>query len=1021
MKNILIASLAILGSSIPFVLQDDDSIQDTQKLTSPLVPPQQALEMMELPTGFEATLFASEPDVRQPIAITTDDRGRIWVAECLTYAESKRNFDTRYNDRILIFEDTDGDGKADQRKVFWEGGKRLTSVEVGMGGVWVTCAPEMLFIPDRDGDDVPDGPPEVLLDGWNADFVRHNLVNGLKFGPDGWLYGRHGIQATSHVGPPGASESQRTSLNCCIWKYHPITREFEVVCEGTTNPWGHDWDQHGELFMINTVIGHLWHVVPGARYRRMYGSHFNPYTYEPIEQTADHFHFSGNEEWSEVNKHGISHETSDLGGGHAHCGLMIYQGGNWPEAYRGKAFTANFHGRRINQDSLHRHGNGYTASHAADFMKTKDLWFRGVELMYGPDGGVYLLDWSDIGECHENDGIHRTSGRIFKITYQDAPFDADTNLRIQTNNELIQQLDQVNQWYPRTARKVLQHRATSPESWDEINKLLNQRIRRVQQGLSAFGSEQGRVNYVLQTLWTLQTIGPRPAGPVETTEVPDLTMQLDQPQPLKAREPSWQGALTDRNEHVRALAVKQGKASLEQLLNMASDDPSALVRLYVATELRNLDDESKFKVASALSQHDSDANDRTQPKLIWYLLEPSIASHPQLAIQLAQSTRFPHLRRCIVRRLSAEVDQHPEYLNQLLQLAVEFERPNEILAGMIDSLTGRRSVSAPENWKQISAQLRDHSQADIAQSLAFLGNIFGNGTSTEQLQQIARDPENDPSIRRQAIKAVSEAKPDGLFEFLRGQIRDRSVAVQVVNSMSHCTEDQVANVIINSFATFDLATERAALSTLCTRPNWAKSLLNAVSRGQVPKGRILASHARQIKNLDDAKLDQLLEANWGVIKETSEDRAQMISKIKTTVQRTDISPDFSNGAKLFQQHCASCHVLYGQGGHRGPDLTGSDRGNLAYLLENVIDPSASVADSYRSSVLLTVDGRTLIGVIVDETDATLRLLMPEEEIVIEKSDIEGRRHTIKSLMPDGLLDKLTEQEVVDLFGYLRKK
>ena len=256
--------------------------------------------------------------MRQPIALATDSRGRLWVAENYSYAERERNFDNRFRDRIIILEDEDLDGSFDKRTVFWDKGRRLTSVEIGYGGVWVLDAPNLLFIPDRDGDDKPDGEPVVMLDGWNDSRVRHNIVNGLRWGPDGWLYGRHGILATSSVGPPGASPDQRTKINCGIWRFHPTRRTFEVVCYGGTNAWGMDWDSNGEPFYINTVIGHLWHIIPGAYYRRMYGEHFNPNVYRVIEQTADHFHWDTKERWSDIRKLGVTNTTDEAGGGHAH-------------------------------------------------------------------------------------------------------------------------------------------------------------------------------------------------------------------------------------------------------------------------------------------------------------------------------------------------------------------------------------------------------------------------------------------------------------------------------------------------------------------------------------------------------------------------------------------------------------------------------------------------------------------------------------------------------------------------------
>ena len=388
---------------------------DTQQTELKLPQPKQSAKGITLPKGFQVSVFAAEPNVRQPIAMTFDDRGRLWVAECYTYADRKVNYNLDLRDRIIILEDADGNGRFDKRTIFHDGLQRLTSIALGFGGVWVTAAPNLLFIPDANLDDKPDGEPRVLLDGWNTGKVRHNIVNGLKWGPDGWLYGRHGIQDTSKVGKPGTSEEERIELRCCMWRYHPTRKVFEVVTEGTTNSWGHDWNRHGQLFFINTVIGHLWHGVPGAYFKRMYGQHYNKHLYELIDQTADHFHWDTGFKWSKARKQ--EGETDSKGGGHAHCGMMIYQGDNWPSRYRDKVFTVNLLGRRVNCDRLERKGSSYVGKHETDFLRVKDSWFRGIELDYHFDGTVYLLDWSDVSECHENDGVHRSSGRVYRIQY----------------------------------------------------------------------------------------------------------------------------------------------------------------------------------------------------------------------------------------------------------------------------------------------------------------------------------------------------------------------------------------------------------------------------------------------------------------------------------------------------------------------------------------------------------------------------------------------------------------------------
>ena len=214
---------------------------------SPL-PAEQAARQWKFPDGFLVSDFASEPAVRQPIAMAMDHRGRLWVAEGYTYAEHRTGFAADLRDRIIILEDTDGDGRHDQRTVFCEGLDKLSSIEIGFGGVWALALPQMVFIPDKDGDDRPDGPAEVKLDGFEWKVSHHTIANGLRWGPDGWLYGRHGIQATSLIGKPGSPDPSRARMNVGIWRYHPQRQTVEVVCEGTTNPWGMDWNEFGEAF-----------------------------------------------------------------------------------------------------------------------------------------------------------------------------------------------------------------------------------------------------------------------------------------------------------------------------------------------------------------------------------------------------------------------------------------------------------------------------------------------------------------------------------------------------------------------------------------------------------------------------------------------------------------------------------------------------------------------------------------------------------------------------------------------------
>src|SRR3989440_3244486 len=489
-------------------------VKDTQNPKDVPPSPEEAVRRFKAPEGFNVTLFAGEPNVCQPIAMAFDDRGRLWVAECFSYPNWTAPDKGR--DRILVFEDTDGDGRFDKRTVFWDRAYNLSGIQIGNGGIWACCAPHLLFIPVKDGGLVPAGKPEIVLDGWNTK-IKHNIVNSLTWGPDGWLYGCHGILAESRPAPPGTPDEQRPRLNCGIWRYHPARKTFEVVCNGTTNPWGLDFDEHGEAFFINCVIGHLWHAIPGAHYKRMYGLDYNRYAYDLIDAASDHLHWGGGH-WT--SSRGGKGTHSEAGGGHAHSGLVAYLGDNWPQKYRNSLLMCNIHGNRLNRDVPQRKGCGYTGRHAPDFLTSDNPWFRGVALAVGPEGAVYITDWCDFGECHDDDGVHRSSGRIYRVAYGKTTPPNGLDLARKSDAELVELQLNKNDWYVRHARRLLTERAAAGKP-----------LAKVHDALRKIFDANPDVPRKLRALWALYcTGGAKPAW---------LVGQLDHP-----------------NEHVRAWAVR---------------------------------------------------------------------------------------------------------------------------------------------------------------------------------------------------------------------------------------------------------------------------------------------------------------------------------------------------------------------------------------------------------------------------------------------------------------------------------
>jgi putative membrane-bound dehydrogenase-like protein len=600
--------------------------QTTAPATAPAapLPPEQAAATMKLPPGFRATLFAGEPDVVQPIAFAIDDRGRLWVAECMTYPKwlpaDTRPEDRR--DRVVILEDADGDGRFDKRTVFADHLMNLSGIELGFGGVFLCSTPNILFIPDANGDDKPDGPAKVLLNGFSYD-VQHNVFNGMTWGPDGWLWGMHGILGTSKVGPPemAANDPKRVQINCGVWRMHPVTKAFEVVASGTTNPWGLDFDDYGQAFITNCVIAHAFHVVPGAHYQRMFGEDLTPHTYGLMPTCADHLHWGGGV-WTE--SRGNQPKHSPAGGGHAHVGAMVYLGENWPAEYRNTLFTCNLHGLRVNNDTLEHKGSGYVARHGKDFLFMADPFFRGLALKYGPDGGVYMSDWSDTGECHDYEDIRRESGRIFKITYGDVKREKVDVAKL-SDDELVKLQASRNEWLVRHARRVLHERAAA-------NRLTNPGEAResLRQLLAGAKDAPGR----LRALWALNA-----AGALGEPVAIDL---FDNP-----------------DDYVRAWAVrlevedhKTSATVLDRFANLASNDRSPVVRLNLASALQRIPGEQRWPIIEALAAHGEDANDPNIPLMIWYAVEPLVTSDPARATKLIETARIPLLRQHVARRLA---------------------------------------------------------------------------------------------------------------------------------------------------------------------------------------------------------------------------------------------------------------------------------------------------------------------------------------------------------------------------------
>ncbi len=973
-----------------------------------LMPADVAAASMQLPEGLIAKAFASEPDIQNPIAMSWDAKGRLWVAENYTYAERQQRFQLDLRDRIVIFDNTTED-RFQTRTVFTDDVQMLTGIEVGLDGVWLMCPPNLIFIPDLNHDDVPDSAGEIVLDGFTvAQQNYHNFANGLQFGPDGWLYGRCGGSCPAKIGVPGTPEDERLALEGGIWRYHPKKKRVEVLTTGTTNPWGHDWNSLGEAFFVNTVNGHLWHLIPGAHFTRPFVLDPNRRTYELIDFHADHWHFDTGQSWTK-SRNGTA---NSFGGGHAHSGTMIYQADNWPEIYRDRLFTLNFHGRRVNQEILRRNGSGYVASHGRDLILAKDPWFRGMELGSGPDGAVFVLDWSDAGECHEHTGVHRTSGRIFKIRNAKTPVATNaTDLTTWSLPQLVNIHAGHNDWYTRQARLELARRQMTGDVTSTYPRLVH-----------LIEQSESNPTTKVQALLTLHVLGG--ADQKLLRGLSNTKQESLRSWSIRLLTDDWplddaMGA-SRHNVSDRTRVKEQAQKLMPHFLAIAKNDPSALVRLSLASVLQRLPTDLRPVLAKALVDREEDRADHNLPLMIWYGLIPVTHQNPADLVDVAKACKLPKTLELIARCLAEEIDVYPDALDRLLTHAGAQKSVylKTVLTGVNLGLKGRITAPRPNSWNRIT----ENQSPATANLIRELGVVFGDGRAIEELKTIARGKGDwEPAVRAAALQTLIQSDAMGMREICEELLADQHVNLLAARGLSQFDEPEIGQRLVDRYRNFRSPVRPQVMSMLVSRKSFAQAVLQAIEKGKIPANDLSAFQVRQIKSFGDPQLTQLIGRVWGEVRTTPHEMQNKIDELRKALQ-VSLSDEaqLGNGRRLFQKLCQNCHRLFGEGEQIGPDLTGSNRNNIDYLLSNVVDPSGIVGKDYRMTILLTTDNRVFNGLVTDETDRTISLQTATEKLSFDKEKIQSQKVTEKSPMPDGLLDALSIDEIRDLFYYLQQ-
>jgi putative heme-binding domain-containing protein len=831
---------------------------------------------------------------------------------------------------------------------------------------------------------------------------------------------------------------------------------FETLVHGTTNPWGHDWNEYGEGFFINTVNGHLWHLIPGAHFKRPHTIEPNPWVFDPIDFHADHYHFDTGKGWNKVGAD--SPESDALGGGHAHIGCLIYQDNNWPLAYRGKLLTANMHGRRVNVERLEREGSGYVARHEPDMLKTRDPWFRGMELTSGPDGGVFLLDWSDTGECHDHTGVHRESGRIYKVTYS-APGLAlkadEADLTKRPLRELFELALEADGWFGRMAHRELVARKAAGES-------LNAELSLIRESLAALTAPDAdldltipaNVRATLRAMWLLHDLADPEAIPRRDPEAqaPDVVGNGKTGDDRKDQDVTFEAAfdwlsLFDlADERIAAWSIRLAvdaypidtifgdrpalpAGQFDMPLEVADDlgaligvNPSGLMRLAFASAMLRMPHEARATAAISLLTHVEDARDHNLPSLVWTALHPLAEEFPEDLQHVAAAGTWSALNRSILRRFASEYDEYRSYINQLLANAVRDRDPAfaaDLVMGLSQGLAGRRQAIRPVDWDELLARFEPGAGPEFAQALRDLSVVFGDGRALAEVTRAALDDKLGIDQRKSALQTLIDVQAADLREVCEKLLSVRHLNTTALAGLATLSDPAVGERLAKSYRSFHASDRPAVIETLVSRAVFAKPLLEELANGRIPKSDLTTSHARQILRLNSDELTARLREVWGDVRDSSAEKQALVAALKAQVSAEKLAEaDKGKGRSLFNRHCASCHQLYGHGAKVGPDLTGADRKNLDYLVENIADPSASLAADFRMTVFELKDGRVVSGVVMSRTPQAISVRTQKELLTIAPDDVEESQPTTLSLMPEGLLDSLSEVERRDLFGYL---
>ncbi len=980
--------------------QDEDTTPAAP--AEPPLPVAEALKQLHVPDDLVVEAVLAEPAVRQPLAMSFDERGRMWVVQYLQYPypagltmlSRDKFWRAQYDkiplppphhtpglDKITIHEDTDGDGQFDKEKTFLEGTSITTAIALGRGGTWVLNPPYLLFYPDKNHDDVPDGPPEVHLTGFGMEDT-HSVVNSLRFGPDGWLYAAQGSTVSGHVKRP-EDKAVVHSQGQLIWRYHPETRQYEIFAEGGGNAFGVEFDEAGRVYSgHNGGNTRGFHYVQGGYYRKGFAKHgplSNPYSFGFFEAMGHH------------NVPRFTHT------------FIIYEENQLPEPYRGKLFGVGPLQSHVVMAEISPDGSTYQTTDVGHPLQSDDKRFRPVDIKTGPDGAIYVADMYEPEIAHGkhfSGQIDKTTGRIYRLRGKNMQPQQPFDLSSKPSRDLVVLLRHPSKWWRQTALRLLGDRRDASIVPQLRNIIL---------------TEEG--DAALDALWALHQTAGLDA---------DISAQC-----LKHANPqvrAWTVRLLADNHQVSP----QIAAALAAL---AQTEPNVQVRSQLACSARRLSPEAGLPMVASLLDRDEDVADPHLPLLLYWAMEARCGEHADQVVALLKSPETwvrpivaEHILQRLMRRF-AQAGTRADLLHcaTLLNTAPSEMAAAKLLAGFEEAFQGRSLAGAPRELLEALAargggslvlKVRQDNPDAVTEALATVADAKADAARRLQLVQVFGEV-RQPQAVKTLLAIVREPAVQGKAGDSKTAAAATALQQAALTSLQIYDQPEVAQEVIAAYAALSPDVREAAQTLLASRAAWTRQLLEAVDAGQVAKDSLPTDVVRQFTIHRDAQIAELIQKHWGSVAgaTTAEMQAQIAALLKVVGHG---SGDPYAGKKLFNASCGKCHVLHGTGGRIGPDLTAYKRDDVDRMLVNVVNPSAEIREGFETMLAITADGRAVIGFLVDKDNRVAVLRGADgQNIVLNVEDIEELERQPKSIMPENLLKELSEQQVRDLFAYLK--